>query len=250
MADSSAATGSGPAQPGRFATTRWSLVLDAGDAESPNARQALEALCRQYWYPLYVFVRRQGVEATAAEDLTQGFFAMLLERGDLGKATPERGRFRNYLLVALKHFLANERDRAAALKRGGQRVTFSLDAAAAEGRYAFEPADAEDPEALFRRQWALTLLDLVQQRLREEYVAAGNEALFARLQPLLTGERPDDTYRAIAEELGISAGAVKTAAHRLRQRFGERLREEITQTVAAEEEVDSEIRELLGALRS
>jgi len=240
---------SGPPRGERFATTQWSLVVAAAGHESAEARGALETLCLLYWYPLYAFVRRQGHAAAQAEDLTQGFFAMLLERGDLAKASPERGRFRSFLLTALKHFLLNEQERERALKRGGGRVLLSLDFSAAEGRLARDPAAGDRPEDVFERQWALTLLDRVQQLLREEYTAAGKEPLIVRLQGMLAGDGLEGSYAEAARDLGMTEGAVKTAVFRLRKRFGERLREEISRTVADPGEIDDEIRELFDVLR-
>ncbi|MGE5191466.1 MAG: RNA polymerase sigma factor, partial [Deltaproteobacteria bacterium] len=181
MSDTSEGALSPALQPERFATTRWSLVVAAAGNESGAARGALETLCTVYWYPLYAFVRRRGYAAAQAEDLTQGFFAMLLERGDLVKARPERGRFRSFLLTALKHFLLNEREREQALKRGGSRAPLSFDFPFAEGRFSREPSADTTPEDVFEKQWALTLLEQIQRQLRDEYTAAGKGALFDRL---------------------------------------------------------------------
>lgn len=230
----------------RFATTRWSLVAAAGRADAPDGRAALADLCRLYWYPLYAYVRRRGHAAHDAADLTQAFFARLLEKGALGAADPARGRFRTFLLTACQHFLANEHQREAALKRGAGRVA-ALDLGDAEGRYGREPAHGESPERLFARRWALELLGRALARLRQEHEGEGKGALFEALKGRLTG---DDAagYADVAAALGLSEGAVKTAAHRLRRRYGELLREEIGETVATAAEIDEEVRELFRAL--
>lgn len=229
----------------RFATTRWSLVVAAGRPDAPDGAGALADLCRLYWYPVYAYVRRRGHRPHDADDLTQAFFARLLEKGALAAAAPERGRFRTFLLTACQHFLANEHHRAHAAKRGG-RVE-SLDLTDAEGRYVREPARDEPPERLFERRWALDLLGRVLARLRQEYEADGKGPLFEALKDRLTG---DDAagYAAVAGALGLTAGAAKTAAYRLRRRYGELLREEIAETVAAPAEIDEEVQALFRAL--
>lgn len=244
-----------PAKSSRFASTRWSIVLAAGGAASPQSHQAMAALCETYWYPLYAYVRRRGYDSATAEDLTQSFFTRLLDKGDLRQVRPERGRFRSFLLASMKHFLGNQWDRTRAAKRGGGRPHFSLDTAGAEQRYGLASADSQTPESLFEKQWALALLDRVDRALRQEFVQAGKEEQFDRLRTRLTGDRSKeqtgaDSYRQLAEELGMSEGAVKVAVHRLRKRFQGRLREEIAQTVDGETDVDEEIRELFKALRS
>jgi RNA polymerase sigma-70 factor (ECF subfamily) len=235
----------------QFATTRWSVVLAAGAPHGPAAREALADLCRGYWYPLYAFLRRRGHPSADAQDLTQGFFARLLEKDALRRAEPGRGRFRSFLLASLKNFVANEHDRNEALKRGGGREVLSLsfDFAAAENRYRLDPADEHTPEADFDRRWALALLERVRSELRREWTAAGKAAVFDRLERHLTGERADVSYREQAESLGMTEGAVKTAVHRLRRRFREVLRAEIAETVATEDEIDDEVRALFDALR-
>jgi RNA polymerase sigma-70 factor (ECF subfamily) len=232
-----------PAPAAHFATTRWSLIVAA---QQPGAPQALADLCRLYWYPLYAYVRRRGHDAGAAEDLTQAFFAHLLEHHALSSVSPQRGRFRSFLLASCQHFLANERQRANALKRGGGRVV-SLEPGDADGRYRREPDHEETPERLFERRWALELLDQALQRLRGEYEAAGKGALFDALKGLLGGDgtRP---YADLAEELALTEGAIKSAVHRLRKRYGEILREQIRETVATEAEVDEEVQALFSAL--
>jgi RNA polymerase sigma-70 factor (ECF subfamily) len=229
-----------------FATTRWSLIAAARDPDAPEARQALAELCGLYWYPLYAYIRRRGHDHAGAEDLTQGFFAHLLERHDWAAADPARGRFRSFLLAACQHFLANEHDRATAQKRGSGRQPLSLDFADADGRYAREPAHDQTPERLFERRWALTLLEQVLAGLREEYESSGKGRLFEALKGSLGG--PEVPYAAVAADLGLSEGAVKVAAHRLRQRYRDRLRAAIAETVAGEEQVDEELRDLFAAL--
>jgi len=233
--------------PSQFLTTHWSLVLAARDRAEPGADDALASLCSIYWYPLYAFVRRRGHGAEDAHDLTQEFFARLLEKDFLAGVDRTKGKFRAFLLVACNHFLANERDRARAKKRGGGRPILSLDAGDAEGRYCAEPADALTPEKLFERRWALALLQQVMARLREEFGAKGKGPLFDRLRGFLVGEKGTG-YGQAAEELGLSEGAVKVAVHRLRQRYRELLHEEIGRTVATPEQVDEEIRSLFAAL--
>lgn len=233
-----------------FYSTRWSLVVTAGDQDQRAARAALETLCTLYWPPLYAYIRRQGYEPGTAEDLTQGFLALLLERGDLAKVSSERGRFRAYLLVAVKHFLINERERDEALKRGGGRRRLSLDFGSTESRLSLEPVGKNSADVIFERQWALMLLDRVSSLLRDEYALTGRQKLHSRLEGLLTGAGIEEKYATIAAELGMSESAIKVAAHRLRQRFGELLRQEIAQTVASPEDIDTEIRDLFNALRN
>lgn len=238
-----------PSEAGRrFATTRWSLVRAAADGAGAGGREALETLCRLYWYPLYAHIRRRGHAVEAAQDLTQEFFARLLEKEWLRTADPQRGRFRSFLLAAADHFLSNQHDRARAEKRGGGRVVLSLDFGDAERRLATEPADPATPERAFERRWALTLLELVLQRLRDEYATPARAALFDRLQPYLAHGRGPASYRELATELAMTEGAVKVAIHRARQRFAALLRHEIAQTVTHPAEVDDEIRHLFTAL--
>ncbi len=249
MASDDCGSSSDPANRGHFATTRWSVVLAAGKSNSAEARDALTVLCETYWYPLYAYVRRQGYDSASAQDLTQGFFARLLEKEDLRNVSRERGRFRSFLLASLKHYLINEWDRARAEKRGGGRRHLSLDFDAAESRYRLEPADPNTPEAIYARQWALTLLDRVFEVLRQEAEDAGKASQFQHVRDFLTGAEPSGSYKQSAELLGMTEGAVKTAVHRLRRRFKERLRGEIAQTVSTEEDVDDEIRHLFEVLR-
>ena len=231
-----------------FVTTHWSLVVSAGRNDTPHARNALGKLCRTYWFPIYAFVRRQGHGPHDAQDLTQEFFARLLEKKSLAGVDPAKGRFRSFLLAALKHFLANEWDRTNAQKRGGGQFLIPIDAATAESSCGFEPADHLTAEKIFERRWALTLLDQVLRRLRAEYVGDGKENLFEQLKPTLTEASRTVAYAQIATRLGTTEGAVKVAVHRLRQRYREVLRAEIADTVASPGEVEDEIRNLFAAL--
>lgn len=233
-----------------FATTRWSIVLAAGRDSSPEAKTALVTLCETYWFPLYAFVRRQGYDAQDAQDLTQGFFTRLLEKKDLRDVQRERGKFRSFLLASMKHFLMNEWDRTQAQKRGGGQRMLSVDFDEAESRLRLEPSHEQTPEVIFEKQWALTLLDRVRAVLREEFVRAHKAEQFDRLHVYLTGEKSVVTYAEVAEELRISEAAVKMAVSRLRRRFHDRLRKEIGQTVATEDEIDDEIRALTDALQT
>ena len=231
-----------------FLTTHWSVVVTAGDSDTPSARQALAKLCQNYWYPLYAYVRRRGFLPPDAEDLTQEFFAQFLEHGWVAQADREKGRFRTFLLSVLNHFLANEWDKAHAQKRGGGAALLPLEFGLAETRYIHEPADDSTPEQHFERRWAMTLLETVVQRLQSEYNAGGKGSLFAALHPCLIGDRTAQPYDRLAEELGLTESAVKSAVHRLRRRYRELLREEIAQTVAGPGEVDAELRHLIGVL--
>ena len=243
-------TSAGAESPPRpaFVTTHWSLVVSAGHNDTTHARNALEKLCRAYWFPIYAFVRRQGHNPHDAQDLTQEFFARLLEKNQLAAADRARGRFRSFLLAALKHFLANEWHKARAQKRGGGQVPIPIDAAAAESKCGLDPADHLTAEKIYERRWALTLLDQVLRRLRNEYVRDGKENLFEQLKPTLTEASRSVRYAEIAAQLGTSEGAVKVAVHRLRQRYREVLRAEIADTVASPGEVEDEIRNLFAAL--
>ena len=231
-----------------FATTRWTVVLSAGDPSSPHAATALESLCRAYWYPLYTYVRRRGHSPPDAQDLTQEFFAQLLEHRWIARADHHKGRFRSFLLMAMKRFLAKEWDKVKTLKRGGQvrLVPFQLDTA--ETRYTREPTDTCTPEQVFEKQWALAMLESVLNRLREDYARDGKGTLFHTLEPCLIGSRDTQPYAALAAELGITEGAVKMAVCRLRQRYRECLKEEIGHTVTSPAEVDEELRHLFRVL--
>ena len=231
-----------------FVTTHWSVVVAAGRNDTARARDALARLCQTYWHPLYAYVRRVGHSPPDAQDLTQEFFARLLGKNYLADADESRGRFRSFLLAALKHFLANEWDKASAQKRGGGQILIPIDFNAAETTCHFEPADETTAEKIFERRWALTLLDQVLRRLREEFVRDGRENLFEQLKPTLTEASRSVRYAEIAARLGTSEGAVKVAVHRLRQRYREVLRAEIAETVASPGEVEDELRSLFAAL--
>lgn len=231
-----------------FATTRWSLILSAGDRHSPDADRALESLCQAYWYPLYAFARRWGCSPEDAADRTQEFFARLLEKDFLLAADRTRGRFRSFLLIVFKRFLTNAHEREQAQKRGGGRGKLSIDAQTAEQRYAVEPSDAWTPEALFERRWALTVLEYVMDSLQSEYSARGKLELFEQCKPFLTGSG-DATYTDIAEKLQMTDSAVRVAVHRLRERFRDLLRLEVAQTIAADDSVEDELNHLRRALR-
>ena len=240
----------GPQAAWRFASTHWSVVLAAGQRQSSESGEALATLCRVYWYPLYAYARRRLPRPDDARDLTQEFFARLLEKEYLQAADPRRGKFRSFLLTAFKHFLAKERDRAHAQKRGGGRQPAPLDFQAGESRYLLEPADHATPEALYERRWALTLLDETLAQLRQEFTGAGKAKLFECLKETLTGDGPSRPYAQIAAELDMSEQAVKVAVHRLRRRYQELLRAAIAQTVASADEIDDELRDLFAAVRA
>jgi RNA polymerase sigma factor (sigma-70 family) len=225
-----------------FPTTRLSMVQAAAGAPSAKSREALADLCRIYWHPLYDYVRRQGHDADEAQDLTQSFIARLLEKNTLQKFQEQRGRFRSFLLASLKHFLANERDSARAQKRGGGQATVPIDS-------ALDPGDNLTPEKAFERQWAMGVLARVLDRLREEFAQAGKSGHFDKLRGHLTGDDDAARYRDLAREMAMTEGAVKVAVHRLRQRFHEALREEISVTVAHPEDIGDEIRYLMAAIR-
>ena len=232
----------------QFAVTHWSVVLAAGGSDSTQAHDALERLCKTYWFPIYAFVRRQGHTPHDAQDLTQGFFTRLLERNYLADADRSKGRFRSFLLGALKHFLANEWDKAQAQKRGGGQTLIPIDVATAETASGFEPADNLTADKVFERRWALTLLDQVLRRLRHEYVSDGKEEMFNQLKQTLTEASRSVPYAEIAVRLRTTEGAIKVAVHRLRQRYREMLRAEIASTVGDPAEVEDEIRNLFAAL--
>ena len=248
MSDQTTASQTPGSSPGVFATTHWSVVLSAGDGPSPQAQEAITQLCQTYWYPLYAFVRRQGCGPHDAQDLTQEFFARLLQSHFFAVADPKRGRFRSFLLASMKHFLLHEWEKARALRRGGGRQVIPLDVAGGESRYGLEPADPVSADRVFERRWALTLLEQVVERLRADYAGAGKASLFDALKPALTGARGLAGYGEVAGRLGLSEGAVKVAVHRLRQRYGELLREQIAHTVGSPAEVEEELRHLLGVL--
>ena len=241
--------GAGQSRAVAFATTHWSLVLTA-QGESPAADQALEILCRTYWWPLYGFVRRNGYEPEEAQDLTQGFFALLLERRDLDVVRREKGRLRSYLLVSLKNFLAKARRRELAVKRGEGRALVPLDELVARERADLEPADTLTADRIYERRWALTLLEQVLARLENEYRSSGNAKLFDCLKEFLSDERGQRSQAQVAAELGMTENAVKQAFHRLRQRYRKLLRDEIAQTVAVPGDVEDELRHFISVLQT
>ena len=233
---------------GRFATTHWSVVLRAGKPKAPGYQDALQTLCRSYWFPLYVYLRRQGYTNQQAEDYTQAFFCRILEKKVLSMADSKRGKFRSFLLSTLKHFLADEHDRAKAQKRGGGRKILSIDFKGAENQYNLEPADSLSPEKLFDKSWALTVLDRTMSRLKAELTSQNKQELFEYLKIYLTAGKDAIPYRDKAAQMNMTEGNVRTAVHRLRRRYRKLLRDEIAQTVTAEEQIDQEIDDLFDAL--
>lgn len=229
-----------------FPTTRWTLVVAAGDTQRKEARSALVALCENYWYPLYAYLRRRGHAPDHAQDLTQDFFIRVLEGRYLDRADPEKGRFRSFLLTSLKFFVADEGDRQRAQKRGGGGIV-SLEFSSGEERYQREPAHGETPERIFERRWALSVLDQVMEKLRTEFVRHGRPEHFDHLKVFLLG-RSDGPYAVLAREMNISEGAIKVAIHRLRKRYRDLIRQEIADTVADPDDVESELRFLAGVL--
>ena len=240
----------GPSSNACFTTTHWSVVLAAGRSDSAQATEALEKLCRTYWYPLYAYIRRHGYGPEDAQDLAQDFFAQLLRKNYPARADRAKGRFRTFLLHALNQFLADQRERAAALKRGGGQRIISLDEEAPEDRYRLEVPDELTPEKLFERRWAQTVLDRALARLRDEFVAEGKEAAYEVLKAFEPGEQNPLSYAETAVRLGASESAVKSMIYRLRQRHRELVREEIAHTVPTVAEIDEELRHLVAVLRS
>lgn len=232
----------------RFATTRWSLLLAARQGNTPGARRALSTLCQLYWYPLYALVRRMGRGPEEARDLVQGFFTQLLEKEQLARVDRQRGRFRPWLITSFKHYLSNEQEREQALKRGAGQVVLSTALEEAESLYGLEPLHGMTPERLYERCWAYALLEHVLSTLREEYVSRGQGLLFERLRGSLTSAAVQDSYQQIAAELCMRLDAVRMAACRLRQRYRDRLRATVSQTLEHPEDTDSELRLLLAAL--
>jgi RNA polymerase sigma-70 factor (ECF subfamily) len=232
-----------------FASTNWSLVQRAGQKGGKDSSAALADLCERYWYPLYAFLRRKGLSQDRAEDLTQGFFTQLIDKQVIGQAEPLRGRFRSFLLTSMENFLVNDLDRANALKRGGGRPILSLDLEGCESKLASASGHAHEltPEKVFDRAWAIELLEIVMGRLASESAAKGKAEQFEVLRSFLSGDS-DTSYEQAAATLGISQPAARQAVHRLRSRFGELLRQEVTDTVADENEVEDEIRGLFSAL--
>lgn len=252
-------TGSGPVQGGEKSpaaaeagelardrasdvTTHWTAILEAGRDDGPRAAAALEQLCRTYWYPLYAYVRSRGHGAEEAKDLTQSFFLHLLENHGLAHANPRKGKFRSFLLAALNHFLTNEWRRGRAAKRGGGERFISIEEQTAESRYSLEPVSGSTPETIYERKWAVALLDRALTRSKAEYAAAGKSHLFDLLQPFLASKPAESDYGTAAEALGLTTGAVGVAVHRLRQRYGELVREEIAHTTAGRAEAADEMR--------
>jgi len=242
--------GSISGDPAQFRTTRWSVILAAAESHMPGSQAALAELCQHYWYPLYVFARRRGFAPHDAQDLTQGFFLHLLEHRALKRADPLKGKFRSFLLASFRNFLADERDRARSLKRGGDREFVFLDAEDAENRYQLEPADHLTAEKIFDARWAMTLLTRTVERLREQCAANGETSRFEVLSAFVgvhLGKAPP-SYEEVAKSLDISAGAAKTTVHRFRRQYAALLREEISRTVSDPAEIDDEIRALCDAL--
>jgi RNA polymerase sigma-70 factor (ECF subfamily) len=231
-----------------FKTTEWTDVLEASGSNSLVAAAALEILCQKYWYPLYAFGRRRGHAPHDAEDLTQAFFAHLLDKDMLKNVDREKGRFRSFLLASFTNFLNNDWDKQRRLKRGGGKTIVSFDEMQAEERYQLEPADDASPEKLFERRWAWTVVEQVLAHLRQEYTAQAKADVFAKLEPFLTTEFTATSLSICAAELQMTENALKVARHRLRRRFGENLRSEIARTVATPEEVQEEIRHLFAAI--
>jgi RNA polymerase sigma-70 factor (ECF subfamily) len=249
--DVTSLTGTDPASagPAAFTTTHWSVVLEA-QGESPAAQQALEDLCRTYWRPIYSFARREGANPEEAKDITQGFFALILERKDFSSVRQEKGRLRSFLLASLKHFMANERRDAATLKRGGGRTPLPLDGVESYDSSDVDRGDMLSPDLLYDRRWAFTVLDRVFARLRQESQRSLNPPLLQRLNTLLSDEPDRPSQAEIAREFGMSENAVKQAFHRLRQRYRQLLHEEVARTVATPAEIEDELRHLIAALRS
>jgi RNA polymerase sigma-70 factor (ECF subfamily) len=233
----------------KVATTQWSQVLAARDGSDTEARAALESLCQTYWQPLYAYIRHQGASPEEARDLTQGFFAEFLEKDFLAAVDPEKGRFRSFLLASLRHFLSHQREQARTLKRGGGTRTLSLDTDIAEERYTGEAADGRTPEEIFDRRWAMTVLDRAMERLSLEPNVAADPNQFELLRPYLTSAEPQAPYNQVAHSLGVSEGALRTAIHRLRKRFGQCLRTEIVELVSDPAQVDGELRHLLEVMK-
>ncbi|MFO0947885.1 MAG: sigma-70 family RNA polymerase sigma factor [Planctomycetota bacterium] len=234
----------------KFSTTHWSVILSAARKGSPDSSSALSKLCAEYWYPLYAYARRQNYTAADSEDLTQGFFARLIDRNDLAAVDRERGKFRTFLLHAFKRYLANEREKANARKRGGGRSLVSLDFTGGEERYRLEPAHVETPDKRFEREWALSVIEQVFNAIREEYEAAGALETFERLRDYLTASPREPSYRELAERYDVPEGALRTAVHRMRRRFQKTLRAKISETVSSKAEIDDELRDLILALQS
>lgn len=247
MSDPDKSTKHGLHKGGRFLTTHWTVVRDAGDPDSPAYREALATLCETYWFPLYAYLRRYGCDPHEAEDLTQGFLARMLDKNDFQLADPMRGRFRSFLLASLRNFTANERKRARRLKRGGPATLVPIDVKDAETHYAQEAVDGLTPEKQFERSWAMSVLYQAMDRLEHEWRSSGKAVQFNALKEFLTPGSESTTYREIARSLNTSEGAVKVAVHRLRRAYRAQLRAVIAETVSTEDGIEDEIRDLFGA---
>ncbi|OUT58636.1 MAG: hypothetical protein CBB71_13045 [Rhodopirellula sp. TMED11] len=233
---------------GEFQTTRWSLVISAGQTGDPDAQQALASLCESYWLPLYSYARRRVNHLDDAQEMTQAFFSELLEKNVIATATPERGRFRSYLLTAFKHFLSKQWEKAKAQKRGGGKQPLSLDFDSADSTFQIESESQRTADQIYDQQWAITLLGKVMQRLESDCQQSGKAEQFTHLKPFMIGDHPGITYQQVAQKLGLSEAAAKTAASRLRKQFGQLLRDEISQTVTDLNEIEDEIRSLFSVL--
>jgi DNA-directed RNA polymerase specialized sigma24 family protein len=233
---------------GGFTTTRWSVVVAAGQQSSPDSKQALESLCAAYWFPLYAYARRRAPDVNEAQDLTQALFAELLEKNYVGSATRERGRFRAFLLTAFKHFLSKQKEKAKAQKRGGGRTPIPLDFGSADSHLRIDPAAGLTAEEFYDQQWAITLLGQIMERLETEFVRSGKSRQFAELKGFIIGDHAGTTYTQVAGRLNMTEAAAKKATSRMRQRYRELLREEIAQTVASLDEVDDEMRNLFAVM--
>jgi len=232
----------------RFATTQWSVVVAAGRGGDTAAHDALAALCKRYWYPLYAFARRRGANEHEAQDLVQGFFALVLEKDYIAAVDRDRGRFRSFLMSAFSNYTSKEREKAGAQKRGGDQTVLSLNMSKGEEWYALEPADDRTPERVFERRWALTVLDKVLAKLRAEFVASGKTRLFSALLPYVVGGSPLPSYRESGVTLGMAEGAVKVAVHRMRRRYRDLLRATVADTVSDKSQVDDELHHLIDSL--
>ena len=248
MAISNGSPSSAPGAAAEFPATHWTVVLSAGQSESARSEEALTVLCRAYWYPLYAYLRRQGQTSHDAQDAVQSFFEHLLANHRLAQVHPAKGKFRSFLLASLRNFLADERRKQATRKRGGDVRVISLDAETAEERYRNEPVERQDPEKIYERRWALTVLERVLAQLKADYAEAGKAERFAQLEPFLLGEKAEVSYAEIGRRLDMSEGAVKMAVQRLRQRSRQLFRAEIAHTVATEGEIEDEVRHLLAVM--
>jgi RNA polymerase sigma factor (sigma-70 family) len=233
---------------GQFTTTHWSVIVAAGGEASPEAAQALAELCRSYWYPLYAYVRRKNYSVADAQDLTQEFFARLLEKNYLGSVDRRKGKFRSFLLASLEHFLAKEWTRAHRLKRGGGQTIIAWDGCDPEERYRLEPADHSTAEKIYERRWALTVLENAMLALEAEYKNARKHPLFLELRPFISGDDSDLSYPDLAARLGMTEGAIRVAVHRLRERYGQSVRAEIAKIVQRSDEMEEELQHLFAAL--